>query len=37
MISTEVGEYVDVTGVRTFYIKKGSGTPLVMAYAGFDH
>jgi pimeloyl-ACP methyl ester carboxylesterase len=28
----EVGEYVDVGGVRTFYIKKGSGTPLVMVH-----
>src|SRR4030095_11116932 len=32
MISTEVGEYVQVDGLRTFYVKKGTGTPLVLVH-----
>ena len=32
MISTEVGEYVEVEGLSTFYVKRGSGTPLVMVH-----
>ncbi len=32
MISTAVGEFVDLDGLRTFYIKKGSGLPLVMVH-----
>jgi pimeloyl-ACP methyl ester carboxylesterase len=32
MVSTAVGEYVDVDGLRTFYVKKGTGTPLVMVH-----
>lgn len=34
MISVEVGEYIEVHGLRTFYIKTGSGTPLVMIHGG---
>src|SRR5437764_8570627 len=32
MISTEIGEYLDVDGLRTFYIKKGAGPALVMVH-----
>jgi 2-hydroxymuconate-semialdehyde hydrolase len=32
VISTEVGEYVEVDGLRTFFVKKGTGTPLVLVH-----
>jgi len=34
LISTEVGQHVDIDGLRTFYVKKGSGTPLVLIHGG---
>jgi pimeloyl-ACP methyl ester carboxylesterase len=32
MVSTSVGEYVEVDGLRTFYVKKGTGLPLVLVH-----
>jgi pimeloyl-ACP methyl ester carboxylesterase len=32
VISAAVGEYVEVDGLKTFYVKQGSGTPLVMVH-----
>lgn len=34
MIKAEVGEYVEVDRLRTFFIKAGSGTPLVVIHGG---
>lgn len=34
MMTKAVGEYVDVNGISTFYIKKGTGTPIVMIHGG---
>src|SRR5579871_4121360 len=34
MMTTDVGRFVDVDGLRTFYVKVGTGTPLVMIHGG---
>lgn len=34
MIGTEAGQYVKVDGLNTFYIEKGSGSPLVIVHGG---
>ena len=34
MISQQVGEYVEVAGLKTFYVRAGSGHPLVLMHGG---
>ena len=34
MISADKGKYVNVDGLKTFYIKAGSGHPLVLIHGG---
>lgn len=34
MIAQDTGQYVEVDGLRTFYIKKGTGDPLVIVHGG---
>lgn len=34
MIKSDKGEYIEVDGIRTFYIKAGSGTPVLLFHGG---
>lgn len=34
MVKPDDGQYIDVDGIKTFYIKKGSGHPLIMIHGG---
>ena len=34
MLKSDKGEYIDVNGIKTFYIKAGSGYPLLMIHGG---
>lgn len=34
MITADDGQYIDVDGIKTFYIKKGTGHPLILVHGG---
>ena len=34
MVSQEIGEYLEVAGLKTFYIKTGTGDPLLLMHGG---
>ena len=34
MISAEIGNYVEIDGLNTFFIKTGTGTPIVVIHGG---
>jgi pimeloyl-ACP methyl ester carboxylesterase len=34
LISAEIGNYVEIDGLNTFYIKTGTGTPIVVIHGG---
>ncbi len=34
MLTSDQGKYIDVEGLRTFHIKEGSGTLLLLLYGG---